>query len=57
MPLTRSEFKIKTSATDYDGNTLEYPNTWQLTNGNPEENWQRILIYLEERYGNQSNRL
>ena len=53
---TPSEFKIKIGATDYLGNGIEYPNTWRLTNGNPQENWQSILVYLEERYGNQSNK-
>ncbi len=49
-------FTIRPSATDSKGNSIEYPNTWQLTKGNPEENWQVILIYLEERYGNQKNK-
>ena len=50
------DFTIKAIAEDYNGNTLEYPNTWKLNTGNPEENWQAILVYLEERYGNQSNK-
>ena len=50
------KFTVRTSATDSKGGAIEYPNTWQLTNGNPEENWQAILVYLEERYGNQKNK-
>ena len=44
------------AAEDFNGKQIDYPNTWQLTNGNPEEHWQAILIYLEARYGNQKNK-
>ncbi len=54
--LSADKFISRLSATDSKGDAIQYPNTWELTNGNPEENWQAILIYLEDRYGNQKNK-
>ncbi len=51
------DFMTRETATSSLGDeSLAYPNSWDLSTGIAEEIWQIILLYLEERYGDQNNK-
>ena len=50
-------FQIRETATSpLNDEAIPYPDNWDLSTGIAEEIWQAILIYLEERYGDQKNK-
>jgi hypothetical protein len=50
-------YKIRTASNSTAlGEDLIYPNDWDLGTGDPTEKWQRILAYLQERYGEAKNK-
>ena len=55
--VTAETFKIREDATSaFDEESLTYPDNWDFSHGIPGETWQLILLYLEERYGDQKNK-